>query len=75
MKETTIKIDKNVPMPVGGGRKTSGLMFTIKSMKVGDSFLHPIKTRTGLSGLAMRCQISITTRTVDKDNVRVWRIK
>lgn len=67
---TSIKIEENVPLPV---RHQIGVTATLAKMKIGDSILVPLAARNGISGLAMRVQIKVTTRKEGSGHVRVWR--
>lgn len=67
-----VKIDKGIPIPrirPRNGKWSS----TMSTMKVGDSFLYPRKSRNNLAWMARNTGISITTRKVSDSEVRVWR--
>ena len=75
MKNGDLKIDRGIPIPTGGYMQKSPLMKTMEKMKVGDSFLWPMKSRTRLAQYAIRAKIKIITRTDGDTQVRVWRVK
>lgn len=65
--ESEIKIESGIPIP--------GLLLPkVKQMKIGDSFVLPIKRRTYPGCLAVRLGIKFTTRKISKTEIRVWRI-
>lgn len=75
MKNGQIKIEKGIPLPDKRQGSQNPLIEQMKKMKNGDSFLYPILKRTTLSFCARKAQIVISTRTVDEQTVRCWRIK
>lgn len=65
------KLEKGVPLPVRAARRRK---YPWEEMAVGDSFVVPIHARYGLSSTAKRLGIRITTRKIDDNTARVWRI-
>lgn len=67
-----MKIEKGVPIPLRGG----GEKFPLDEMEIGDSFLIPIKTRMRLQYYTKKLSNKkFVTKTVDKENVRCWRVE
>ena len=71
-----ITIDRHVPVPLSAGR---GLRkYPWDELRVGDSFLAPVRSITNLSNTRALAQAKtgfrFTLRTVP-EGVRVWRIK
>lgn len=70
-----IKIEQGVPIPARN-RKGGGLTATLKQMIVGDSFLWPKAKRGYLTTYFQKVpEAKFTSRTVDEENVRVWRVE
>ena len=72
-----IKIEKGVPLPMGG-RSVSGVTATMRAMAVGDSFEITIANKRFSN--SAHCQarlagIRVTVRKTGPDTYRVWRIE
>lgn len=73
------KIDKNIPVPVGGSGTST--IYPFAKMKVGDSFLvsnadrglHN-RARAAASQHGRRYKMKFITRMMD-NGLRVWRVK
>ncbi len=74
MNNGTLKIEKGIPIPDVRG-KTGKVVAMMKSMKVGESFLFPISKRNSIPSYARQAKVEVTTRAVDDDHIRVWRMK
>lgn len=72
-----IKIEKGVPIPESPNtpRKALGLTETLKKMEVGDSILLSRTRASACRSVADRIGIVITSRQVDKETSRIWRIQ
>jgi len=68
---TAIKIDKNIPMPTKGG---SGVSAALRKLGIGDSFLVGLEHRASVRPAAARLGVRITVRTLENDQIRVWRV-
>lgn len=74
-----IKIEKNVPLPLGAGAGGSNKKYPIEEMQVGDSFFAPGVTTANISGAFMKAKSQgkkFCTRTVTEGGIagcRVWR--
>ena len=72
--EMAIVIEKGIPIPLTANKRISELTETLKAMDVGDSF---VCSRSARNSLSQRMIIlnpkRFVTRSVDKDNMRVWR--
>lgn len=70
-----IKIEKGVPLP-RANQRGFGLADVLAKMEVGDSFLVPKHKRQGLFAYFRNAKpAKFTSRTVDEENVRVWRVE
>lgn len=71
----TIKIEKNIPIPVilRKGRNKSETRIAMEKVKIGQSFLTPVKYRGSLCVMSKAVGIKIKTRP-EKGGWRVWRI-
>lgn len=70
-----LQIEKNVPLPAQR-QKGSALVAALRAMTVGDSFLWPKVKRNHLSAYYIRFpEMKFSSRSVDEERVRVWRIK
>jgi hypothetical protein len=70
---TTIKIDKNVPLPEAQGR---GFSAALRKMKVGESIVIPLDARSSIRTLATRLGLRISVRTMENGtHIRVWLVK
>lgn len=73
-----IKIDKDIPVPItiSSGDKYAS---AVRSLKIGDSFWIP-KTSVGagfpgaVRNLSIAIGIKTTTRTVEQEGVKGWRV-
>ena len=67
-----IVIEKGVPYHCSA---QTGFAASLLKMEVGESFLFPTRKRSQLSGPFRKlAPKKFSTRTVDEENVRVWRI-
>lgn len=80
MDTNDIKIDKDVPLPTGQPANNKGILVrTLKSMKVGDSFLFVLNGRSFVSqrvAMYRRSEtagVTIATRN-EGDGFRVWKV-
>lgn len=70
------KVEKGVPLPVGGrGRSRGQLRLAIETMEVGDSMVIPVKLRDRVPNIMSRLKFGYTTRKVDAQHCRIWRVK
>lgn len=75
-----IKIDKNIPLPAGGGKHSGPKRkYPFHDMAVGDSFFVPGKRTTDLSPSVTQFRNkyapeSMFTTRAEPGGVRVWRI-
>jgi hypothetical protein len=71
-----LKIEKNVPISDKYKPTPRGaLILTLGAMDVGDSFLWPKVKRNHLSAYYVRFPgKKFASRSVDEENVRVWRV-
>lgn len=71
----SVKIEHDIPIPeqMACGSKSSRSI--LKSMKVGDSFIWPNKSRSNIYLYATMEGIKILGRTMQDGKYRVWRIK
>lgn len=67
-----VTIDTGVPVPIRAN-------YPLEDLKVGESFLFPLKKRSSVQSLASRLKADegreFTVKKVDEDNCRVWRTK
>ena len=70
---TDIKIETGIPLPE---KKNSmkGLNEPLKKLQVGDSFLWPSLTGSGIAGYASSLGIKVITRK-QEGGVRIWRVE
>jgi hypothetical protein len=74
-----IKIDKDVPLPVHPGGMQTKYAPAVRALEVGDSFWLP-KDSVGkgfpgaIRNLALTIGIKTTTRSVEQDGVKGWRV-
>ncbi|HYF36599.1 MAG TPA: hypothetical protein VD994_14990 [Prosthecobacter sp.] len=69
------KIERNIPLTAARRSRGSQWRDLVASMKVGDSF---VTRRTNLAyvyNLAKKMGVRLTTRTIDRKSVRVWRVR
>ncbi len=77
----TIKIDNDVPIPSSGSSTETGLLVTLTTLKVGESFVYPLIKRNSVSGTislgrrsgAILQTHKYTTRKISDTELRVWR--
>lgn len=67
-----VKIEKNVPMPAPYSR--SGLTGTLREMEIGDSIVIPRIRQTNVSTAANTLRRKYSTRKIDDQTIRVWRV-
>lgn len=68
-----IKIEKGIPIP--SRTRTGHLTETLRAMEVGDSITLPLETKYGLGTVFYRLKPKkFVRRTLDKLELRVWRI-
>ena len=66
-----IKVDKGIPFQ----GKYGSFMSTIRSMEIGDSFLWPRDKRHGIANRISTLKgKKFSSRTVDAEHIRVWRV-
>lgn len=71
----TIEIEKGIEIPASG-RHCIGLINVLNNIKVGESFLYPLTKRTSVLGVALKYKPrKFTTRKVDENHIRVWRVE
>ena len=70
-----IKIEHGIPFPIGGKGSASSIRETIKAMEVGDSILVTERQRQACFAAANDFKMKLTSRLVEGNLVRVWRIK
>ena len=71
-----LQIEKDVPVPEKMRARMNGLAGVLRSMEVGDSFLWPKARRNSLAATMARLKPRVfTSRSVDDENVRVWRVE
>ena len=73
MKDTGIKIEHGVPLTKR--YKHGAIADTIRQMKSGDSFLYRSNARSSVLSVSRRLKVRMTTRLVDANTVRVWRLE
>jgi len=66
-----IKIEKGVPVPLGGRGRAK---YPWRQMKVGDSFFAPATRRINPRMAEQSTGFKFATR-VEGDGVRIWRVK
>jgi len=78
---TNIKVEKNIPLPVGGTRLGES-KYPFAGMEVGDSFSipyissnHEKAVRAAASYQGKQRGMKFTVRVVEEDTLRVWRIE
>lgn len=70
-----LKIEKGVPIPETQNGKR-GLIGTLNQLEVGDSMLYPLAKRTSISSAWLRIpNKKFTSRAVDEQNIRIWRVE
>jgi len=74
MKNGKIKIESGIPMPKTRHRSKE-LVTMMLSMKVGDSFLYPLAQRSNLGAYGRNLKMKFSSRAVDEEHCRVWRIE
>lgn len=71
-KVDVVTIDTGVPVPARAH-------YPLEDLKVGESFLFPLKKRSSVQSLASRLKADegreFTVKKMDADNCRVWRTK
>lgn len=72
-----LKIEKNVPIPTFGGRRSdpNSVSATIRKLKVGESVVLSERQRQAAFAAAHTIKFKLTSRLVGHNQVRVWRIK
>ena len=69
------EIEKNIAIPkidkTRVGRKTK---YPFRQMEIGDSFVAPKNAISAAQTHSMRHKEKFATRTIDADNIRIWRI-
>ena len=68
-------IEKNIPITPSKRGVSSPFTIAIRSLQVGDSFVCPKKRITSVGVVSKVAGVKCTTRTINKDSIRVWRIK
>jgi hypothetical protein len=72
MATTSIKIEKNIPIP--SSRGAAGVSAALRKLGIGDSFLVGLEHRASIRPAAARLGLRITVRTLDDNKIRVWRV-
>jgi hypothetical protein len=67
-----MKIDKNIPIPPITRGVTAGMTTTLRSMKAGESFVAPLKTRNSIQSCARSARIKVAVRKISPTECRVW---
>jgi hypothetical protein len=85
MKEysTTPKIEKKVPLPKGGQKRSGKYLSLFLAMKCGDSFVIPDRQRNGLAASVSHFRrrhpegkkYRFTIRRISETECRIWRIE
>tara|TARA_R100000149_G_scaffold60384_2_gene29560 strand:- start:102 stop:365 length:264 start_codon:yes stop_codon:yes gene_type:complete len=85
-----IKIDKNVPVPIGSDRRSGSRKYPLSEMNVGDSFFLPMEEGDNIKRMGNRMSqarqtyqkshegVRFTQRIWQEDEViglRVWRVE
>ena len=73
-----MKIEKNIPIPriIYKGRPKCELRIAMETMEIGDSVVVNRKLRQQVGSLAkVLPDRKFTTRTIEVDEIRIWRIK
>lgn len=71
--ENDVEIEKGVPLPPAIGK--TGLAALLRRMEVGDSVVLPYARRGSITTAASHMGMKMTTRRLDADMMRVWRVK
>ena len=73
--ENAVVLEDNVPVaPINRG-STSPYVKALSEMQEGQSFVVPEKKLQTIRANAKKMGVKIITRSVDEENVRVWRDK
>lgn len=72
MSRITISVETGIPMPIGRGGKLSAIRSALQAMKPGDSFIW--EDHKAPYDAAKQLNIKITTRKVNGEGYRVWRV-
>lgn len=78
----TMEIERGIPIPAGGGSEKKGYSELLCRLKVGESVVLPTDNNT-VSALARQirrrkanpCRSKFTSRKIDGEHTRVWRIE
>lgn len=74
MKPTTTKLEQGIPIPAR--QPTGGIKALLSKMKAGESFVVPtLAERNSIFMGAKRAKIPVTTRKLNGDGFRIWRVK
>ena len=73
MKNGKLKIESGIAIPAHRGRDQ--YMDAMREMKVGESFLFPLAKRNNIGGYGRSLGMKFTTRAVDDETCRVWRVE
>lgn len=68
-----LKIEKGIPLPNKKGISGS-VSDVFKQMAIGDSIVFPAKNRSMMFYLQKTTGFRLTSRRINKDEVRIWRI-
>ena len=68
----SFEIEKSIPLPPKGSG--SRIVETLRSMDIGDSIVVPKNIHSNIFLYAARAGIKVTSRKIDAEDMRVWRV-
>ena len=68
----SFEIEKSIPLPPTGSG--SGIVETLRSMDIEDSIVVPKNIQSNIYLHAARAGIKVTSRKIDAEHIRVWRV-
>jgi hypothetical protein len=71
---TEIKIEKGIPIPPRGTGPKGGVVSLIKALAIGDSFTVSANKRSAITMWQKSAGVRLTSRRVDAETIRVWRV-
>ena len=71
--DNELVIEKNVPLP-GPCERVGPILMAVRKMNVGDSFIFVRQIQFNLSYYAKATGFKFTSRKIDSEKVRVWRV-
>jgi hypothetical protein len=75
LQDKPIEIEHGIPIPEAK-HKRSAVYVAVQKLRVGDSFLTPAGTPLATPyTVAQRLGVKISSRKVDDNCIRIWRIK